>query len=182
MSVLGITVEYRVGSETGPDVLQRLGVAFERAGAELTDLGRNVFPLLTPVFEAAEKRQFDAQGAGPVAGSWNPLSEAYAAWKAKKYPGRPILQRTGALLEALTVASSPFAARDFNASTFLFGTAGVEYASFHQLGTSKMPARPPFDFDPAFEDELQLATRKGINAAIRDSGLDAFVGEIPETT
>ena len=76
MSVLGLSVEYRVGMESGPDVLQRLGVAFERAGAETADLGRHVFPLLSPIFEAAEGRQFAAQGTGPVSGAWAARAEA----------------------------------------------------------------------------------------------------------
>lgn len=180
MSVLGLTVEYRVGTETGPDVMSRLGVAFERAGAELVDMGKHVFPLLPPVFEAAEKRQFDAQGSGPVAGAWAQLSDVYAAWKAKKYPGQPILVATGGLREALTSPSSPLGSREWSASSFVFGTAGVEYASFHQTGTARMPARPPFDLDSQFEDDLQKSARKGVNSAIREANLDTFVGAIPE--
>lgn len=180
MSVLGLTVEYRIGSESGPDSLQRLGVAFERAGAEVADLGRHVFPLLSPVFEAAEKRQFEAQGTGPTAGSWSPLSEVYAAWKAKKYPGQPLLVATGAMREGLTSASSPFGAREWTATSFVFGTAGVEYASFHQTGTGKMPARPPFDLDEEFERELQRAARVGVNEAIKAADLENFIGTIPE--
>ena len=105
-------------------------------------MGRHVFPLLPPVFEAAEQRQFDAEGTGPVAGSWAPLSSMYAEWKAQKFPGQPILVATGALRDALTKSSSPLAARDWSSSTFQFGTADVEYASHHQLGTEKMPLFP----------------------------------------
>ena len=180
MSVLGITVEYRVGTESGPDVLQRVGIAFERAGAELVDMGKHVFPLLSPVFEAAERRQFDAQGNGPVAGNWAALSDVYAEWKAKKFPGQPILVATGGLRAGLTEPNSPFGNRDWSASTFVFGTQGVAHASFHQTGTARMPARPPFDLDSQFEDELSVAGRKGINAGIRAANLDSFVGTIPE--
>jgi len=180
MSVLGLSIEYRVGTESGPDVMQRMGVAFERAGAELVDMGRHVFPLLPPVFEAAQARQFDAEGGGPVAGSWAELSDVYAAWKAKRYPGQPILVARGDLRDALTQPNSPFGARDWSASSFVFGTAGIEYASFHQTGTARMPARPPFDLDSQFEDELSVAGRKGINSAIRAANLDTFVGTIPE--
>ena len=180
MSVLGLSIEYRVGSESGPDSLQRLGVAFERAGAELVEMGRHVFPLLPAVFEAAEARQFDEEGGGPH-GGWAELSEAYAAWKAQNFPGKPILERTGALREGLTAASSAFGVRDWSASTFNFGTVGVPYASFHQSGTTRMPARPPFDFDDAFEKDLQVAARKGVNEAIKAAQLEPFVGTIPET-
>lgn len=180
MSVLGITVEYRIGNESGPDSMQRLGVAFERAGAELVDMGKHVFPLLPPIFEAAEARQFDAEGAGPHSGSWSALSEVYAAWKERRYPGQPILVATGQLREALTSPNSPLGARDWSASMFVFGTVGIEYASFHQTGTARMPVRPPFDLDSQFERDLHGAARKGINAAIREASLDNFVGTIPE--
>lgn len=180
MSVIGLTVEYRIGSETGPDTLQRLGVAFERAGAELADLGKHVFPLLSPIFEAAEQRQFDARGAGPASGAWSELSEMYADWKAHHYPGQPILVATGALRDGLTQASSPFGSREWTSSQFVFGTRGVDYASFHQSGTSRMPTRPPFDLDGQFEEDLQRVARVGVNAAIREAGLEPFVGPIPE--
>lgn len=179
MSVLGLTMEWRIGSESGPDVLQRMSVAFERAGAELVEMGKHVFPLLPAVFEAAEARQFDAEGGGPH-GGWAELSEAYAAWKTEKFPGKPILERTGALREGLTAASTAFGVRDWSASTFNFGTVNVPYASFHQSGTSKMPVRPPFDFDDAFEKDLQTAARKGVNEALKAADLDNFVGTIPE--
>lgn len=179
MSVLGVTVEYRVGTETGPDVLQRLGAAFERAGAELVRLDSHVFPLLTPVFEAAEQRQFDAAGAGPVDGAWEPLSPVYEKWKLERYPGKPILEREGALRAGLTSASA-FSRRETSGNTFTFGTSGVPYASFHQTGTSKMPVRAVFDFDADFERELEQAARQGVNAAIKAARLDSFVGEIPE--
>lgn len=173
MSVIGLEVKWRIGSESGPDVLQRCGVAFERAGTELVDMGKHVFPLLPSIFEAAEQRQFDAEGAGPVAGSWAALSETYAAWKAKKYPGQPILVATGALRDALTKPNSPLGARDWSATTFVFGTQGVEYASYHQLGTTSeasggMPARPPFDLDEQFQDELDQAVRDGVLASVAE--------------
>jgi phage gpG-like protein len=180
LSVFGITVAYRVGSEEGPDVLARLSVAFERAGAELVDMGRHVFPLLPTVFEDAEKRQFDAQGSGPVSGTWADLSDDYAEWKAQKYPGMPILEATGALRSGLTESASPFGSREWTSSEFSFGTAGVEYASFHQSGTGKMPPRPPFDFDSQFEADLLTAARKGVNSAIRAANLEPMVGSIPE--
>lgn len=180
MSILGLTAEWRIGTESGPDVMGRFAVAWERAGAELVDMGRHVFPLLPPVFERAEQRQFDAEGDGPVSGSWAELSDVYAAWKAKRYPGQPKLVARGDLRDALTQPNSPLGARDWSASSFVFGTRGVEYASFHQTGTARMPPRPPFDLDSQFEDELSVAGRQGINAGFRAGGLDAFVGTIPE--
>jgi phage gpG-like protein len=174
VSAVAITLEYQVGTETGEQVLERMAVAFERAGAELADFGKHIFPELVPVLEAGAKRQFDTEGSGPSAGAWAQLSEAYAAWKAGAHPGEPILVATGALRDALTVDGSTHALRDYSSSQFNFGTTGLEYASFHQTGTASMPARPPFDFGPEFERELLRAAAAGVRAAVKEATLDEY--------
>jgi phage gpG-like protein len=179
VSVLGLQMEWTVGPETGPDALQHLAVAFERAGAEVADLGKHVFPKLGPVFEAAVGEQFDAEGAGPVAGGWAGLSPSYAEWKNGHAPGAPLLVLSGQMRAALTSASSPQALRAWDSTSFSFGTRGVQYASFHQTGTGKMPARPPFDFGPEFEREVTRVTAQGVREAVREgsNGLLEVEGE-----
>lgn len=174
MSVSGLTVEVLVnGQEAGPE-LRRIQVAFERAGSEIADFGRHLFPKLPALFEAEELRQFDAEGDGP-SGPWAPLSSAYAALKEKKYPGNPILVASGKLRAALTSSSSPWSTRSYGADEFTFGTAGIDYASAHQLGTAYMPARPEFDMSPDFERDLEDATLESVREAVRTSGLAEFV-------
>lgn len=169
MTTVALTVEYQVGDASGEQAVERLALAFERAGAELADFGKHIFPELVPVLEAAVEGQFDAEGAGPSSGPWAALSAAYAAWKEGVYPGQPLLVATGALRDALTVPTSAHALRDYSSAQFNFGTAGLEYASFHQTGTSRMPARPPFDFGPDFERELQRAAADGVRKAVREA-------------
>lgn len=180
MSVFGLSVEWKIGPNSGPDTMQRLSVAFERAGAELVDLGRHVFPLLPDIFESAIERQFDSRGSGPVWGSWEPLNPVYAKWKAKHFPGMQLMERRGALREGLTKAGSAFGSREWTATTFVFGTRGVPYASAHQYGTDTLPVRALFDFDAQFQRDLAVTARKGVNAAIKAAQLDDFVGTIPE--
>lgn len=96
------------------------------------------FEAIADRFAAAEQQQFASQG-GFGGGGWAPLSPAYAAWKASRYPGG-ILVRTGALKGSLT--SRPFGVETISNKQAVFGTA-VAYAGYHQSGTSKMPARPP---------------------------------------
>jgi len=179
VSAAVISVEVVVGTDTGDTAIQRVTAAFERAGDELQNFGAHVFPRLIPVFEAAEQRQFDAGGQGPYSGHWAPLSEAYAKWKRDNYPGQPTLVRTGALREALTQPTSPLANRQYSSSQFNFGTVGLEYASYHQVGTSQMPARPPFDFDSRFEDEFNAEARLGLVDAIRAARVDEFAEVTP---
>lgn len=177
MSVLGLSMEYRINGEEAPEGFARLAVAFERAGAELAEVGKYVFPLLVPVLEAAERQQFDSEGGGQT-GSWAPLSEQYAAWKEKNFPGRKILDRTGTLREALTNGTSVFARREMSADNFVFGTSGVPYATFHQLGTVRMPARPEVDFSGGVEADIEAAARAGVRAAIRAAD-PVFAQEAP---
>lgn len=174
MSAVAVTIEYQVGSATGELVLERMAVAFERAGAELADFSEHVFPRLQTVLEDAVREQFDAEGKGPQAGDWKPLTPAYEAWKEERFPGQPILVATGALRDALTVSGSAHALRDNSASQFNFGTQGLEYASFHQVGTTRMVARPPFDFVPAFEREMLQAAAEGVREGIKAATLDEY--------
>lgn len=174
MSVSGLSVEILVnGREAGPE-LRRITVAFERAGDEIADFGKHVFSKLGPVFEAEEARQFDAEGGGP-SGGWAALSPAYAAWKEKRYPGKPILEASGALRAALTQSSSPFAERSYSGDTFEFGTHGVPYATAHQFGTAALVARPPIDLSSDFERDLQDVTLEAVRESVKESGLAEFV-------
>jgi phage gpG-like protein len=179
MTVYGLQVEVSVGTDSGEGALQRLAVAFERAGAEVQDFGKWVFPKLAPVFEEAIDEQFAARGAGPMSGAWAPLTKDYAEWKSGRYPGMPLLELTGELRAALTTSSAPSSYRQWGANEFSFGTMGLEYASYHQVGTGRMPARPPFDFGPTFEQGLQHAAMSGLREAIKagSSGALELEGE-----
>lgn len=173
--IAGLHIEWSVaGAVPGEQVLERITTAFERAGDEMQDFSKHVFPKLTPIFEAESARQFDAQGGGPR-GGWAALSPSYALAKEQTYPGKTILRRTDALYEALTSSSSVFAERVMTGEQFNFGTRGVDYASYHQVGTSTMVDRPEFDFSPDFERDVQEATLEGVREAVKDSGLAEFV-------
>jgi hypothetical protein len=118
-------------------------VRVDDAGAEerirklavfLTDL-RSFWPLLVPVATGWWRRQFESEG--EFGGSpWAPLSPAYEAWKRDNFPGKGILQRTGALKQA---ASRP---TRFVTPHTLTLSIESDYLGFHQDGTSRMPARP----------------------------------------
>lgn len=172
----GLQLQWSVGNvPSGQDTLERMGVAFERAGDNIVDFGKYIFPKLVPVFEAEVKGQLDAQGRGPKTGSFAALSERYERWKEANYPGKLILERTGTLREALTSSSSPFALRQISGTEFDFGTTNVPYASFHQSGTFRMPDRPPYDFTEDLEVGITRAAAAGVREAIKDAKADEFV-------
>ena len=173
--ISGFRIQYSVRSgEDRPLLMQEMSQAFERAGDELLDMGKYVFPRLVPVFEAAEERQFDAEGQGPNRGAWAALSEQYEAWKSKNFPGQSILQREGRMYEGLTQSSSPYALRRITTDEFDFGTIGVEYSGFHQTGTSRMTDRPPFDFDAEFESDVRRAATEGAREAMQQARVDEY--------
>lgn len=92
---------------------------------------------------AAEHSWFEAEGEG----SWAPLSVEYAAAKAAEFPGRPILQATGDLLDWMTNPAmamkmpAPDIMEWVNAYTTPDGKWNI--AQLHRDGTPKMPARNP---------------------------------------
>lgn len=107
--------------------------------AGLSDL-RDFWPMLVPVVTQWWKRQFETEGA--FAGApWQPLSPAYAAWKARKRPGKPILQFDGHMKRAV---SSPR-----RSQTPISLTLSVEDPTlgYHQEGKG-VPKRPVIFGEP----------------------------------
>lgn len=99
-------------------------------------------------FREVQARQFNSEGSFG-SGGWAPLSPAYAAWKAKRYPGKPILVRTGALKESLT--RRPFGVEELEEQFMVIGS-DVEYGAYHQSGGGNLPRRRPV--------ELRESTRR----------------------
>lgn len=110
---------------------------------------RPAWEALADRFAFVERRQFATEGAY-ASGGWAPLSPAYAAWKARHYPGQPILRRTDDLFESLTVR--PFDEHGgievIEPSHMMLGSA-VRYGRFHQHGTRRMPRRRPVELTEA---------------------------------
>lgn len=99
---------------------------------------------LTPAWEemadsllAAEQAQFSTEG-GYASGGWSPLSPRYAAWKAKHYPGQPIMVATGDLRADLT--SRPFGIESIEPHQMAIGSDN-EVGGYHQRGDGNNPQR-----------------------------------------
>lgn len=89
---------------------------------------------------------------------WRPLSNAYAAQKARRYSGRPPLVRTGLMQRS-------FKARTGVMSVRLFNTAG--HFGYHQLGTRKMPARVMMKVDAKRQRDIGEIVATQIREALR---------------
>lgn len=86
-----------------------------------------------------------------ASGGWAPLSPKYAKWKAKRYPGAPILVRTGQLRRDLT--RRPFGVERITDSVMEIGT-DLPYAEYHQTGGRHLPRRRPFELTDTARKEL----------------------------
>lgn len=178
--LFAFTIDYQVrGMGAGPAGLQRMRFAFERLGQELKDAGRYVWPHVMTALEDFERRQFAGEGIGPNRGKWAPLTPGYAAQKEKRYPGQPILVRTGSLRAALTQSDAPFAIRRRAAGGMEFGAA-VQYGHYHQLGTVRMVDRPLFDFDERFQRKVRAAALKGVRQAASVARLDDYMASVDD--
>lgn len=116
---------------------------------------RTVFEWARIDLQRANAENFNTSGL-PV-GGWSPLKPRYAAWKAIHFPGAPIMVQDGKLFKSLTdLRGSPNKIRRMEAE---FGTK-VDYAKFHQYGTTKMPKRQ-IVFEPVgFAYELAKRSAK----------------------
>lgn len=114
--------------------------AFDVLAEGITDF-RPVWPEIELQFFRAELEQFSSIGARGGS-QWAPLSKGYAKWKAKKYPGKPILQRTGRLLRSLSVIGGADSVHEAEPLSLTLGTR-VPYAIHHQRGGKRLSQRPP---------------------------------------
>lgn len=108
--------------------------------------------------------------AGLPSGGWSPLDPEYSAWKNLREPGAGTMIRTGRLFRSLTSLDAPPNKIDIMEATF--GTK-VEYAKFHQYGTTRMPKRKvvyePLGFASRFGEVAATYVCHGNTAAVRQS-------------
>ncbi len=123
---------------------QVVDVALSRWRTGLDDLREFFVRYLAPKLYRDIEDNFDAEGGlSDSPGQWAPLSPAYAAWKAKHYPGRGILVRTGALKRSLTLTGErpgPDGIFEASRAALVFGTR-IRYARHHQRPSGSRPPR-----------------------------------------
>ena len=95
---------------------------------------------LAPVVAEHAERIFRTQGGG----QWQQLNPQYAAWKSRRYPGSPILVRTGQYLAAATNPGAPHNIVETTENSITYGVGGIDYAVFHEEGRGRLPERPVF--------------------------------------
>lgn len=95
-------------------------------------------------FRETERRVFQGQGAYGSRSRWQPLTPKYKEWKDKHYPGKPILEQTGALKNSL-ISKGGNHIEIITKNSITLGNKDPKF-KWHQKGTRKMVARPPITF------------------------------------
>lgn len=106
-------------------------------GVRAQDL-RPAFRRSLRVIHDAVDRQFSSQGAYG-SGGWRPLAPSTVAEKAAKGLDPRIMHRSYALRDSL-LGKNAYRIQRVNRQSLVYGTH-VDYAVYHQRGTSKMPRR-----------------------------------------
>lgn len=119
-----ITVQGKEGLFVG---FQKINDRFQDFRPTLEKLGDETFKII--------RKRFDAEGPG-----WAPLSPAYAAEKARRFPGKPILRRQDDLYNSFVKGGRS----NVNRVSKLEGEFGSSdfKAPLHQEGKGRLPARP----------------------------------------
>jgi phage gpG-like protein len=125
------------GDKEAMERLRRIGGGVLDLSSPMSSIGR----YLTGFFSG---EVFASRG-GVIGKSWRPLNNQYAARKARTFPGRPPLIRTG-------VMNRSFKANAGRASVLLLNS-DPKFA-FHQSGTSRIPARTMMAVDQTRERRI----------------------------
>ena len=116
---------------------------------------------LAPMVAEAADRVFASEGRG----KWPQLNEAYAAWKERNYPGKGILELTGAYRTAATQIGARGNVVETTKESITYGVENLEYPQYHERGAERLPARPVFEL-LAESEELSESVKEAIGEHI----------------
>ncbi len=145
----------------------QLDRALSRYGDALKDL-RPAFQEIAESFKQIEAKQFASEG-GVGSVGWAPLSANYALWKGMHYPGKKILELSGALLASVTGAG-PGYIEEIKKDSLKLGTK-LPWSYWHQKATGRMPARPVIQLTEANKREWMKIIQRRAYAAAKEVGL-----------
>lgn len=153
------------GSISGVEVLNR---AFNRVEEHISDF-RSIWPDVATEIYAINTEQFESEGSAGASGRWAALSPAYARFKAIAFPGQPILQAEGHMMESLTDPEALDAIYRPDQTVLTIGSRDPK-ARAHHLGLGHLPSRPIFSFSERQKRRIQKAVQKNLVEFTRRAG------------
>ena len=128
-----------------------------RVGAYASDASP-AFHAIADMMRDETREQFSTQGAH-ASGGWRPLKPATVRAKQRAGMRPQILQRTGSLLDSLTVEDDGNQVLQVRPDSLTFGSK-LPYSGYHQRGTRHMPRRAPLAFtEPAKRAMVKVLQR-----------------------
>lgn len=119
------------------------------------------------------REQFHTQGSAGAHGRWAPLSDDYAEWKHKAFPGKTILRLTDKLYRSMTRVRPPSRVRITSwGFQFWYGTKIPDYPERHQKGPGNFPQRRIID---PTRKQIQRMMRRIEKTTVRKMGRQPFV-------
>ena len=120
-----------------------------------------------PFIKSETMKNFDAEGRP----RWDKLSTIYGAWKAKYFPGKKILEKTGSLKKWLSGVDYD---TQNNGYRYLYPkftdiTQSIIF-TFHQKGTGKMPQRQIVGFRYGDDTKIVTSLRQWIEMRLKIIG------------
>lgn len=168
----------------------------DRAEERLTALGNSLHDF-SEVFEGLGKSLilfygdtvFNSEGQA-LGETWTPLSDNYAAWKSKHWPGRGMLEQTGEMRRSFTSDVTPdslFVSNDDpiftfhqqgtganrqSSSTMSFLGGLARSFSIGGMGRGRnLPARPMIGVNATVEGFIRTAIEGGVKAKIESTNI-----------
>lgn len=121
-------------------------------------------------FREVTGERFENEGFG-----WAQLSPAYALRKFMRWGIKTILRASDAVYESLTIKGAAGNITRIFPLRAEFGTS-IYYAIFHQLGTSKMPARPIIMLREEDKRRLVRTVQRYMIASGQEAGFQVIPG------
>lgn len=138
---------------------------FDRFAEHITD-ATAVWEAIADSLEGEVRKAFQTEGSS-TGTKWHPLSRGYATWKARHYPGRRILEATGALRKSYEQGGGGHI-RKVSPRSMTWGSE-VPYGRYHQAGSGRLPRRPILRLTGDVKDQWERIIHKFIIDSVRES-------------
>ena len=137
---------------------------------ELTNLGKNFGMVAEPLKKSARYMENQARANFPATGrimseGWQKLAHSTEKHKAKYWPGKPMMVRTGLLKNSFITMGPRISKTKGEVEVY----NPVHYAGIHQQGTGKLPRRVLLKFMKAHIMEIRKIFEQWINRTINKS-------------